>query len=141
MKPPRFSLYGFGTLGVIRSSERQADFVSNPLRPDGPGFTRELDAKGDSRVGVQVTGDLTPKLAAVVQVILEQQHDGDIEPTVEWANLKYSFTDDFSVRLGRTALSPSDSSSTRAWCATSAPRSTSPAWTPSCSSSKSPKIC
>jgi hypothetical protein len=102
--PPRLSFHGFGTLGLVYSSEERADFVANPLRPDGAGFTRTLSHEPDSRLGLQVSAALAPKLSAVVQVVVEQQHDDDVEPTIEWANLKYSFTDDFSLRIGRTAL-------------------------------------
>lgn len=103
-KRPRFMFDGFGTLGLVHSGEQEADFVANPLRSDGAGFTREWSSEVDSRLGLQLTAALTKKLTAVVQVIVEQRHDDHYQPTLEWANLKYSFTEDFSVRFGRTAL-------------------------------------
>jgi len=39
-----------------------------------------------------------------VQVVAQQRYDDSYEPTVDWANLKYQVTPDFSVRLGRIAL-------------------------------------
>jgi hypothetical protein len=102
--PARLSFNGFGTLGLVYSSEERADFIASSLRPDGAGFTRPLSPEPDSRLGLQVSAALAPKLSAVVQVVVEQQHDDDIEPSIEWANLKYSFSDDFSLRIGRTAL-------------------------------------
>ncbi len=101
---PRIAFNGFGTLGFVHSGEERADFVANQLRPDGAGFTREWSPEIDSRLGLQVSASLTPRVSAVVQVVVEQQHDGDIEPGIEWANLRYSFTRDFSLRIGRTAL-------------------------------------
>jgi hypothetical protein len=100
----RFSFDGFGTVGLVHSSEDQADFVANPVRPDGAGHTREWSAELDSRLGAQLTASLTPKLSAVVQVIVEQRYDDNYQPTIEWANIKYAFTPDVGVRIGRTAL-------------------------------------
>jgi hypothetical protein len=37
-------------------------------------------------------------------VISEQNYDNTYTPHVEWANVKYQFTPDLSVRCGRTAL-------------------------------------
>jgi opacity protein-like surface antigen len=101
---PIFSIAGFGTLGVVHSSEDQADFVENYLQPTGAGYTSNWSGSVDSRLGVQFTGNFTPSLSAVVQVVSEQRYDDSYEPTVEWANLKYQVTPDFSVRVGRIAL-------------------------------------
>ncbi|HVS66490.1 MAG TPA: hypothetical protein VMT85_23640 [Thermoanaerobaculia bacterium] len=101
---PGFTFNGFGTLGLTRSNERGADFVANSLRPQGPGRSDEWSPDVDSRLGLQLSADLMPKLTAVVQVVVEQTHDDDYEPTIEWANLKFSITEDLGVRIGRTAL-------------------------------------
>lgn len=101
---PMFSVAGFGTLGVVHSSEDQADFVENYLQPTGAGYTSNWSASVDSRVGVQFTGNFTPSLSGIVQIVSQQRYDDSWEPTVEWANLKYQVTPDFSVRLGRIAL-------------------------------------
>ena len=45
---------GFGTLAATRSSEKNADFITNFSMPNGPGFTRSTDVGVDSRVGVQM---------------------------------------------------------------------------------------
>jgi hypothetical protein len=99
-----FSFNGFGTLGVAHSSEDQADFTSTFFKPSGAGYTDEWSLDVDSLLGAQVTADLTSQLSAVVQVIAEQNYDGTYRPHVEWANIKYAFTPDFSVRVGRTVL-------------------------------------
>jgi len=39
-----------------------------------------------------------------VQLIAQQNYDGTFRAHVEWANLKYQFTPDFSVRIGRAEL-------------------------------------
>jgi hypothetical protein len=39
LAPSMFSFNGFGTLGVVHSSDNQADFVSNAIQSKGAGFT------------------------------------------------------------------------------------------------------
>ncbi len=101
---PMFSFSGFGTLGVVHSSEDQADFTSSILKPNGAGYSHAWSADVDSLIGGQVTANFTPKLSAVLQVISEQNHDNSYRPHVEWANIQYQVTPDFSVRAGRTVL-------------------------------------
>ncbi len=101
---PMFSLSGFGTLGVVHSSEQRADFGSSIFVPKGAGHTRQWSPEVDSRLGAQVIGNFTSRFSATVQVIAEQRHDGKYLPHAEWANIKYQVTPEFSVRFGRTAL-------------------------------------
>ncbi len=101
---PTFSFSGFGTLGVVHSSESKADFTSTSLRPNGAGHTHPWSANVDSRIGAQVTANFTRQISAVVQVISEQHYDNSYTPSVEWANVKYAFTPDFSFRAGRIVL-------------------------------------
>jgi hypothetical protein len=105
LEPSIFSFSGFGTVGLVHSSEGQADFTNSPsTKPNGAGYTRNWSADVDSRLGLQVTADLTPKLSAVLQVLSQQRYDNTYTPRVEWANVKYAFTPDLSVRVGRIAL-------------------------------------
>lgn len=101
---PMFSLSGFGTVGLTYADERQADFTSNFLKAKGAGYSRPSSLDVDSRLGAQLTANFTPQLSAVVQVISELRYDNSYLPIVEWANLKYQFTPDLSVRIGRIAL-------------------------------------
>ena len=101
---PIFSFSGFGTLGEVHSSQDQADFTSTPFKPSGAGFSHAWSADVDSVIGAQVNANFTPRLSAVVQVVSEQNYDNSYRPHVEWANIRYEFTPDFSVRAGRTAL-------------------------------------
>jgi hypothetical protein len=102
--PPMFSFAGFGTFGVVHSSEDQADFTTNIFKPGGAGYSHDWSVGVDSLIAAQVTAGFSPQLSAVLQVISEQNYDGSYRPHAEWANLKYQFTPDFSVRAGRTAL-------------------------------------
>lgn len=101
---PMFAFRGFGTVGVTNSSEKEADFTSTPLKANGAGFSRSWSADVDSRIGAQLNANFNSKLTAVVQIIAEQRYDNTYTPIVEWANVKYQVTPDFSVRVGRTAL-------------------------------------
>jgi len=103
-KTPLFSFNGFGTLGVVHSSEDKADFTSSIFKPNGAGYSHAWSADVDSLIGGQVTANFTPKLSAVLQVIAEQNYDNSYRPHVEWANFKYEVTPDFSVRAGRIVL-------------------------------------
>jgi hypothetical protein len=103
-RPPRLSFSGFGILGVVHSSEKDADFTSTTFKPGGTGHTHDWSAAVDSLVGGQLTVRPTTKLSAIVQVIAEQKYDDSYRPSVGWANVKYQLTPDFSVRVGRTIL-------------------------------------
>lgn len=98
------ALGGFGTLGLVYSSEDQADYVAGQFRPSGAGHSDTLSYKVDSRLGAQLDAALTDRWSVVVQVILEQRHDNSYKPTVEWANVRYAPHPDFSVRVGRIVL-------------------------------------
>ncbi|MGS0740344.1 porin [Glaciimonas sp. GG7] len=101
---PIFSFNGFGTLGAAHSSERNADFTSSSLKPGGAGYSHHWSTDVDSLIGGQVSTDFTPQWSAVLQVIAQQNYDNTYRPHIEWANIKYQFTPDFSVRIGRTVL-------------------------------------
>lgn len=99
-----FTLSGFGTLGMTHSSLDDADYASTAFEPNGAGHSRQYDFADDSKVGLQVTGRFTDKLSAVVQVVSAHRYDNTFTPQVEWANVKYAFTPDFSLRVGRIEI-------------------------------------
>jgi hypothetical protein len=101
---PMFSFAGFGTLGVVHSSEDNAEFTGSGLTPTGAGFGHSWSAAVDSLIAAQLTANLTSKLSAVVQLVSKQSYNDTYTPDMEWANVKYQFTPDFDVRIGRTAL-------------------------------------
>jgi hypothetical protein len=102
--PPLFSFSGFGTLGEVHSNDDRADFTSSLFKPTGAGYTHSWSADVDSLIAGQVTATFSPKFSAVLQVISEQSYNNTYTPQVEWANIKYQFTPDFSIRAGRTVL-------------------------------------
>jgi hypothetical protein len=99
-----FLFSGFGTLGVVHSSEDRADFTANIFNPNGAGYTRSWSPSVDSLIGGQVIANFGPKLSAMVQAISEQNYDNTYTPHVEWANLKYQLTPEASIRIGRIVL-------------------------------------
>jgi hypothetical protein len=101
---PLWTFGGYGTLGVARSNDSQADFTANVLNPGTAGRSHEWSANVDSRVGVQLGLNLNGSWSAVVQLVSERTLQDGYAPSVEWANVKYQATQDLSVRLGRIAL-------------------------------------
>jgi hypothetical protein len=101
-----FSLHGFGTLGVVYSDARDADFVGSPFQPNGAGYSQIIAPGVDSKVGLQLGAQVTGKLSAIVQVVSQHLYDNTWRPQLEWANLNYQFMPDFSIRLGRSVAAP-----------------------------------
>jgi len=99
-----FTFGAFGTLGVVHSDQRLADFTSSAVEGVGAGHTHAWSAAVDSLAAAQVGARITPQFSAVLQVLSEQNADASFSPHVEWAYLKYQATPDFSVRAGRTDL-------------------------------------
>jgi hypothetical protein len=101
---PGWTLSGFGTIGAVHSSERNADYTASVLKANGAGATRSWSANVDSRLGAQLDLRLDRRWSAVLQVVSEQGLDNSYRPRVEWANLKYQATPDLALRFGRIAL-------------------------------------
>ena len=108
-----FQFHAYGTADVVHSSQSEADFVSsNTQQTQGAGYTRSWSPDVDSKLAVQLDGHFTDKLSAVVQLISENDQNSSwtgkpnprYRPSLEWANVKYAVTDEFSVRVGRMVL-------------------------------------
>ncbi len=99
-----FSVNGFGTLGAVYSTEDDATYSGPGFGPRGAGVNDRISTDVDSRLGLQVLGKFSSNLTATLQVIAEQDYQGTYAPHVEWANIKYEFSENFSVRVGRTAM-------------------------------------
>jgi len=98
------SINGFGILGLVHSSEGGADYTFDNLQPAGAGRSRDWSPDVDSRLGVQATYDVNERIAAVLQVVTEYTSAGNYSPYVNWANVSYRFSPEFSLRAGRIAL-------------------------------------
>ena len=100
-----FSFSGFGTLGAVHSNASNADFTGNSFQPKGAGYSHPWAATVDSKLGVQMDAKFNDKLSAVVQCVSQYGYDSTYTPQIEWANVKYQFTKDFYMRIGRFAAS------------------------------------
>lgn len=94
---------GFGTLGVAHSSDDKSDFVSDIFQPNGAGKTQDWSLNPDTRLGAQLDAVFNDQWSAVLQLVSKHQYDGSYRPLVEWANVKWRVTPDFSLRAGRIA--------------------------------------
>lgn len=99
---PSLTFDAYGTLGLVYSTEDRADFIANPLQPNGPGRTEELTHDLDSRIGGQATFRLTPELRVVAQTVVERNHEDEYRPRLEWAYVQYDIAPGFTLRAGRT---------------------------------------
>lgn len=96
-------LNGFGTLGVV-----------DVLPHDSWGFRREIDqtahhdehlrADVDSRVGLQASWRLDPRLEFVGQVVLKPRaHEAADDESLAWAFAAWRPTPQWEIRVGRTS--------------------------------------
>lgn len=94
-------LSGFGTVGFAKASNLTPglEYAGGVNVPGG--ISDEWSGRLDTRLGVQAEARLTPDLVGTLQVLSKYRYDGRYMPTTEWANLKYSFTPDAAIRVGR----------------------------------------
>jgi len=100
-----FHFSGFGTLAATRSSEKNADFITNFSMPNGPGFTRSTGFGGDSRVGLQADLRLGDQFSATVQVISEHRFDNTFKPYLGIGQIKFQMIPSLALRVGRLPYS------------------------------------
>jgi hypothetical protein len=101
---PKFKFVGFGTLGVLNSSESSGDYVLDSFVPTGAGRSDTWNTNNYSKIAGQLNAQFTPKASAQIQVISAYHAAGSFQPEVEWLNFKYAFNSDASVRIGRIEL-------------------------------------
>jgi hypothetical protein len=93
------SWHGFGTLGLTRTDNDNAEFIRDLTQPTGAG--KSWTAKIDSLLGIQANIDFSPQTEAVVQVVSRFHADGSHDPELTWAFLRHDFSPDFTLRAGR----------------------------------------
>lgn len=98
------SLSGFGTLGTTHSSNKDGDYTTSVLKPNGAGITHAWSADVDTRFGLQLDLNLNRQWSAVLQMVSEQRLDNSYRPKVEWANIRYQVTPELGIRVGRIEL-------------------------------------
>jgi Gram-negative porin len=101
---PKVTFGGFGSLGVSHSSQSLGDYVMDSGIPKGAGLSENWSPANDTRIAGHLAAQFTPKFSAVLQVDSEYHTGNTYQPEVEFVNVKYAFTPDAFVRVGRLAL-------------------------------------
>lgn len=91
---------GFGTLSAVRTDTdaigyRVGQQPTNSIKPNDWSLTP------DSLLGVQLDIAQKSDLSATVQVVSRHRTTNAIEPTFDWAFVKYQFNPQWRVRIGR----------------------------------------
>ncbi|NTV71646.1 MAG: hypothetical protein HGA71_16045 [Azonexaceae bacterium] len=94
-----FSINGFGTFGLARTTSDNVEFVRDISQPRGIG--QDWSAKIDSVFGLQAAWHIMPQLEAVVQATSRYRYDKTFTPDVSWGFIKYNPTPNLSLRAGR----------------------------------------
>jgi hypothetical protein len=102
--PPMFTFGGFGSLGVSHSSMSLGDYTLDSSVPKGSALSDDWSTTNDTRIAGHVAAQFTPKISAMLQIVSEYHAPNTYQPEVEWANVKYAFTPDAYVRVGRIAV-------------------------------------
>ena len=93
------ALHGFGTLGLARSSNDQAEVVRDLSQPRGA--ANQWTGKTDSVLGLQANFQASDSLEAVAQIVSRYHSGGNYSPELTWAFLRYDPNDYLSLRGGR----------------------------------------
>jgi hypothetical protein len=101
---PKVTFGGFGTLGVSHSSMHYGDYTLDSTIPKGSGLSQEWSTTNDTRIAGHMAAKFTPKVSAVLQVVAEYNAENTYNPEIEWANVKYAFSPDAYIRVGRIAV-------------------------------------
>ncbi len=96
-----FSMSGFGTLGLARSTTDDAVFN---YPGQGGGATRHVSADPDSKVAVQGTYKFTPTVSFTSQLMTKIDADAQYVPNIEWAFVKWQASPALTLRAGRMGV-------------------------------------
>ena len=94
-----FSLNGFGTVGLARTTTDDVEFVRDISQPRG--VSKDWSPRIDSVLGLQAAWRVTPQFEAVVQATSRYRFDKTFTPEISWAYLKYNPIPNLSLRAGR----------------------------------------
>lgn len=97
-----WTVSGFGTFGFAGTDTDSLGFYRDRSQADD--LTNSWGLTTDSRLGLQVDGDITKSLHTTVQWVA-RDHVGDfIEQNLEWAFLRWNISNETTLRLGRLGL-------------------------------------
>jgi len=93
------TIRGFGTFGLARSSNGQAEVARDLLQPRG--ISDHWSGKIDSNIGVQANYLASDTVEAVVQAVSRYNYKGNFAPELTELLLKYDPNAYLSLRAGR----------------------------------------
>ncbi|PKO91471.1 MAG: hypothetical protein CVU16_07835 [Betaproteobacteria bacterium HGW-Betaproteobacteria-10] len=96
---PAFTLRGFGTLGLARSSNGEAEFLRDISQPTG--VSNKWSARNDTLLGLQANYRINQAAEVTVQGVSHYRHDGSFTPDLTGAFLKYTINPRLTLRAGR----------------------------------------
>lgn len=96
-----FSLSGFGTLGIAKTSTKDA-FYNYPGQ--GVGVMTTPGITPDSKIAAQGTYKFAPTFSATAQVMSKANAYGDYAPDLEWAFAKWQAAPSLAIRVGRMGV-------------------------------------
>jgi len=99
--PAAFSLRGFGTAALARSTNGQAEVARDLLQPRG--VSDHWSGKIDSNLGVQANYLASEKIEAVLQTVSRYNYKGNFSPELTEALLKFDPNPFLSLRGGRVS--------------------------------------
>jgi hypothetical protein len=98
---PMFSLAGFGTLGLLHSTQNAGDYILESNLPYGAGRSHVWEAGNYSKLAAQLNAFFSPEFSGQLQIISALEADETYLPEIEWLNIKYAFSQDVYFRVGR----------------------------------------
>jgi len=110
--PAPFRLGGFGTVGASYHGTEGLDYRRALDQSYGARGGR-LDAGLDSVFGLQLNLTVSESVEFVTQGVTRRNADNTWEPSLNWAFLKFSPDDSWSVRVGRVGIATSQNSDSR----------------------------
>lgn len=102
LSSPALRFSGFATVGAVKGGNDTLGF-----RRELPGeavYDGDVNWSTDSLLGLQLDMRLTDKLDGAVQLVVKDRLDDAVENQVEWAFLRYRFSPDWTLRVGRIGL-------------------------------------
>ncbi|HEX6736553.1 MAG TPA: hypothetical protein VF096_17255 [Azonexus sp.] len=94
-----FTIGGFGTLGAVRTSSDDVEFVRDLSQPRGA--RSHWTGRTDSIFGLQASWRINPDFEAVVQGVSRYRYDRTFTPDIASAYLRYEPNPALSLRFGR----------------------------------------
>lgn len=92
---------GFGTIGLIKSSDKDLGFREEVSQQ---GIFDEYNLSHNSDLGLQVNYYATDKLDFGIQLLAKDRHKNSLDKSIQSAYINYSLTPKFDLRLGRLGV-------------------------------------